>query len=86
MLAMALPPLPLPDLLTQLFLANLAMLLASRTDLTPQVTDGILSGQGNQGSASTVMNMGRAGTAGVQISVPRSQNFGAGGLVQGSNP
>jgi hypothetical protein len=68
------------------FLIQLAALLASRTDLAPQVTAGVTTGPGNQGSANTAHLVGQAGTSGAQISLPRSQHFGAGGFVGGSNP
>ena len=60
------------------FLASRDALLAGQTDLTPQVTSGIQSGPGNQGTANTAHIIGQAGTAGTQLSVPRLLRFGQG--------
>jgi hypothetical protein len=53
------------------FLENLAALLASRTNLTPEVTDGITSGPGNDGSQALVF-IGQSGTAGARGALPMS--------------
>jgi hypothetical protein len=61
-----------------LFRVSLAALLAGRTHLAPEVTDGITSGQGGQAgaSAATTMIQGQAGTDGTQLSVPRELSYG----------
>jgi hypothetical protein len=64
------------------YVAMRRAILDGQTNLTPEVTDGITSGPGNQGSGNTGL-IGQAGTAGVQLSLPRSQHFGTGGTAQG---
>ena len=46
--------------------------------LGPQTTSGVTSGPGNQGTANVAHLVGQAGTAGTQLSVPRSLRFGQG--------
>lgn len=43
---------------------------------TPQQQSGIVSGPGNQGTASTVIMNGHAGTPASQLGIPRQQGFG----------
>jgi hypothetical protein len=63
-------------------LARIAMLLASRTNLTPIVTAGIERGPGNQGSSAYHL-LGQAGTGADKLSLPRTLHFGtsSGGIV-----
>jgi hypothetical protein len=56
-------------------LASLAALVASETDLTADVTDGVTSGPGNQGTQATVLQA-QSGGDGTQLSVPRMMSFG----------
>ena len=54
------------------YLANRAALLWGQTDLGPQVTSGITSGQGNQGSSATTLNQSQAGTGAIALDLPRA--------------
>ena len=60
------------------YLATRLALLAGQTDLGPQTTSGVTSGPGNQGTANVAHLVGQSGTAGTQLSVPRSLRFGQG--------
>lgn len=63
------------------YLANLRDLLAGQTDLTPDVTAGITTGPGNQGTQNTAHLIGQAGTSADRFSIPRQMHFGAGSGV-----
>jgi hypothetical protein len=56
-------------------LASLAALVASETDTTADVTDGVTSGPGNQGTQATMLQA-QSGSDGTQLSVPRQMSFG----------
>ena len=66
------------------FLEFLLVLLASSRNVNLSVSnpeglprDGSNTGPGNQGTACPASLIGQAGTAGVQLSVPRQLKFGA---------
>jgi hypothetical protein len=65
------------DPLTIIGLAALELryLIASRRAELPQVTDGVTSGAGNQGSAAFLL-IGHSGTGAAQLQIPRNLRFG----------
>lgn len=64
-----------PDTAIGLAALMLRYLLASRRAVAPQITDGITTGAGNQGSSAFTF-IGQAGTSGTQLSIPRNLRFG----------
>jgi hypothetical protein len=55
------------------YLANRAALLwGSRDADYPELTAGITSGQGNQGSSATTLNQSQAGTGAIALDLPRA--------------